>query len=147
MLSINLHNYCILPSKHPPPIFDESMVCVYMYIHYTYKWLPRVSSHPRFLAREFQVPMCAYLEDYIYDTCVLFGEYMCVHVEVVPLCPCRTLGGARLSTWPLLTDTPESWMSSCSTRVRGRDSGEHVHVAHCTCSTLYIHVCMYMYCA
>ncbi len=34
----------ILPSKRPPPIFADPMVCVYM--RYTYKWLVCVSAHP-----------------------------------------------------------------------------------------------------
>ncbi len=60
--------YRILPSKRPspckrsPPIFDDPMVRVYM--RYTYKWLLRVNTHPRFLAREFQAPMGAYSGDY-----------------------------------------------------------------------------------
>ncbi len=42
----SMHMYRILPSKRPPPFFDDPMVHVYM--RYTYKWLLRVNAHPRF---------------------------------------------------------------------------------------------------
>ncbi len=50
-------HYRILPSKCPPPFFDDPMVRVYM--RYTYKWLLHVNAHPRFLAHEFQALMGA----------------------------------------------------------------------------------------
>ncbi len=49
--------YRILPSKRPPPFFDDPMVREYMC--YTYKWLLRVNAHPRFLTCECQAPMGA----------------------------------------------------------------------------------------
>ncbi len=36
------------PCKHPPPIFDDPIVRVYMYMLYTCKWLLCVSAHPFF---------------------------------------------------------------------------------------------------
>ncbi len=35
-----------------------------LYIRYAYKWLVRVSTHPRFLACELQAPMGAYSGEY-----------------------------------------------------------------------------------
>ncbi len=49
--------------KCPPPIFDDPMVCVC--IRHLYKWLLRVSTHPRFLAGEFQAPMGAFLGEQV----------------------------------------------------------------------------------
>ncbi len=41
----------------PTPTFDDPMVRMCM--HYTYEWLLCVKHVPRFVAREFQVPMDA----------------------------------------------------------------------------------------
>ncbi len=65
---MNVHMYRNCPSKRPcpckhsPPIFDDSMV--HVYIRYTYKWLLRVSTH---LTREVQALM-----GYAQENTVLF---------------------------------------------------------------------------
>ncbi len=68
-----LPQYHILPSKRPPPFFDDPMVRVYMQMDSPCK------RPPRFLACEFQAPMGAYSGDYgKYNACcsVMDGDLL-----------------------------------------------------------------------
>ncbi len=58
--------------KCPPPIFDNPMVCVC--IRHMYKWLLRVSTHPRFLAGEFKLPGALSWENRCSCLALLTGE-------------------------------------------------------------------------
>ncbi len=64
-------HYCILlskrpsPCKCPPPLFDDPMVHVYM--RYAYKWLVRVSPHPRFWPVNFKRPWALTQENMVVD--------------------------------------------------------------------------------
>ncbi len=51
-----IYTYRNLLSKRPPPIFDDPMLHIYIHVRYTYKWLLRVSAHPRFWPVNFKYP-------------------------------------------------------------------------------------------
>ncbi len=67
-----LPSKCPSPCKRPPLIFDDPVV--HKCKCYVHKWLLSVSAQPRFLVREFQVPMGAYSGDYS-KACIA-----CMHV-------------------------------------------------------------------